>query len=61
MDEFNRQPWLQPDAMLTKPYTIDELVGKVKEVLRVARGSHGQTAPPPTWQNQPSSEGWQLL
>jgi DNA-binding response OmpR family regulator len=38
-DEFTRYPWLQPAAVLTKPYTIDELLGKVKQVLLSATGS----------------------
>jgi DNA-binding response OmpR family regulator len=60
-EEFIRHPWLQPDAVLLKPYTIDELVGTVHQVLRVTGGSSGQNAPPPTWQNQLPPEGWQLL
>jgi DNA-binding response OmpR family regulator len=60
-DELTRQPWLQPAAVLIKPYTIDELVGTVHEVLRVMGGSSERTAPPPTWQNQLPPEGWQLL
>jgi DNA-binding response OmpR family regulator len=59
-EEFIRHPWLQPAAMLIKPYTIDELVGTVHEVLRVTDGSSGQIVPPPSWQNQQPSEGWQL-
>jgi two-component system response regulator QseB len=58
--EFTRYPWLQPAAMLIKPYTIDELVGTVRQVLRVAVDSGEQTAPPAPWQNQLPAEGWQL-
>jgi DNA-binding response OmpR family regulator len=32
-EEFTRYPWLQPSAMLLKPYTVEELLGTVKEVL----------------------------
>ena len=60
VDEFTRYPWLQPAAMLIKPYTLDELVGTVRQVLRVADGSGGQTAPPAPWQNQLPAEGWLL-
>ena len=35
-EEFTRYPWLQPAATLIKPYTIAELVGTVKKVLREA-------------------------
>ena len=38
-EEFNRNPWLQPAAMLLKPFTGDELLGTVETVLR------GPTAP----------------
>jgi DNA-binding response OmpR family regulator len=38
-EEFIRYPWLQPTATLLKPYTIAELVGTVKKVLREADGA----------------------
>jgi DNA-binding response OmpR family regulator len=38
-EEFTRYPWLQPAAMLLKPYTIEELLGTVKKVLREADGA----------------------
>ena len=60
MAEFTRYPWLKPAAMLIKPYTLDELVGTVRQVLSVDEGSPGQTEPPAPWQNQPPAEGWQL-
>jgi DNA-binding response OmpR family regulator len=34
--EFTRQPWLQPDAVLLKPYSISELLGVVRRVLYAA-------------------------
>ena len=46
MEEFTRHPWLQPAAMLVKPYTIDELLGTVKQVLLSATGSSRQSTPP---------------
>ena len=33
-EELTRHPWLKPAALLLKPYTIAELLGAVKEVLR---------------------------
>jgi DNA-binding response OmpR family regulator len=60
-EEFIRHPWLQPAAMLLKPYTIDELVVTVHEVLRVTDGSSGRTAPPSTWRYQVSTEDWHQL
>lgn len=37
--ELSRYPWLQLNAMLSKPYTGDELLGSVKKVLRRARNA----------------------
>jgi DNA-binding response OmpR family regulator len=33
-EEFTRHPWLQPAATLLKPYTVEALLGTVKNVLR---------------------------
>jgi DNA-binding response OmpR family regulator len=35
-EEFTRQPWLQPAAMLPKPYTAEEMLRTVKKVLHEA-------------------------
>jgi DNA-binding response OmpR family regulator len=53
MEEFTRYPWLQPAAMLIKPYTIDELLGTVKQVLLSANGSSRQSTPPRVRHHQP--------
>ena len=58
-DEFTRNPALLPAAVLIKPYTIDELLGAVREVLRVTEVAPDET-PPETWQNQQPTDGWQL-
>jgi DNA-binding response OmpR family regulator len=34
LDEFARKPWLKPDATLERPFTNDELLAAVKNVLR---------------------------
>ncbi len=60
-DEFTRHPWLQPAAMLIKPYTIDELVLTVREVLREAGDFCAESGTSYTWQNQPSAEDWWKL
>ena len=41
---------LQPAKTLIKPYTFNELLAAVKEVLRAAGNSLGKTARPPKWQ-----------
>ena len=33
-EEATPEPWLKPAATLRKPYTVDELLGTVREVLR---------------------------
>ena len=38
-EEFTQYPWLQPAATLLKPYTIAELLGTVKKVLREANSA----------------------
>jgi len=58
--EFIRYPWLQPDATLLKPFTIAELLGTVKEVLRATDSPREQIAPPSNWHCQPAAVGWQL-
>ena len=35
-EEFTRHPWLQPDATLIKPYTVDEMLSTMERVLRKA-------------------------
>jgi DNA-binding response OmpR family regulator len=39
LDEFARKPWLKPDATLERPFTNDELLAAVKNVLRPDDGS----------------------
>jgi DNA-binding response OmpR family regulator len=35
VEELKREPWLQIHSMLCKPYTLTELLGKVKDILNV--------------------------
>ena len=56
-EEFIRNPWLQPNVTLLKPYTFDELLGAVKEVLRVATNTYDEIAPPPNWRSHLSVVG----
>ena len=55
-EEFIRYPWLQPDATLLKPYTVEELLGTVRTVLRATVSAPGQLEPPPDRQSQPSAD-----
>jgi DNA-binding response OmpR family regulator len=40
--ELNRHPWLQLAATLLKPFTIEELLGTVKKVLRAAESTRSR-------------------
>lgn len=53
-EELKRQPWLQIEAALLKPYTIKELLTAVSNVLRATGGDYGQIVPPPDRQTRPS-------
>jgi DNA-binding response OmpR family regulator len=59
-EEFTRYPWLQLTAILLKPYSSDELLGTVREVLRVTDTAGGQVESLPDWRSQPSAVGFRL-
>jgi len=44
-EELARSPWLQPDATLLKPYTIEEMLRTVKKVLCEAENSAAGSPP----------------
>ena len=44
-EELKRHPWLQIAAILLKPFTVDELLRTVKEVLRTSADASEQFAP----------------
>jgi len=52
-EEFTRYPWLQPEATLIKPYTANELLAKVRNVLHGIDTTHIQIAPPASLQGRP--------
>lgn len=41
MDEFARKPWLKPEAMLQRPFSNDELLVSVKNILCTDDGDDG--------------------
>jgi DNA-binding response OmpR family regulator len=53
--EFAQSPWLQPAAVLIKPYTFDELLATVKDVLHAAAAARAEIAPPPSWLGKPAA------
>jgi len=56
-EEFIRYPWLQPAATLPKPFTGEELLGTVREVLRATHSACEPIEPPPTSRGEPSAYG----
>jgi DNA-binding NtrC family response regulator len=42
-EQFARFPWIQPVAVLLKPYTLVQLLGAVKKVLHTTRFALEQT------------------
>jgi DNA-binding response OmpR family regulator len=47
-EEFNRYPWLQPAATLLKPFTIEEMLQTVKQVLLESESTTTAPRPHPT-------------
>jgi DNA-binding response OmpR family regulator len=54
--ELNRQPWLEIDATLAKPFTVSELLAVVKNVLLANDDAREAIAPPPSRPSQPSAD-----
>jgi DNA-binding response OmpR family regulator len=52
--ELALHPWLQPAAVLLKPYTIPELLGVVRDVLYAAECPREQINALLTWRGQSS-------
>jgi len=42
--EFQKHPWLEPAAFLTKPYTVMELVEKVRKILGAQTNGRSRAA-----------------
>jgi DNA-binding response OmpR family regulator len=52
--EFIQYPWLAPNATLLKPYTTEELLEIVKEVLRATHGARKWVAAPSDGERPPA-------
>ena len=59
-DEFTRYELLQPARTLIKPYTFDELLEAVKEVLFASNEGREEIVPPPNWSVEPPDGRLQL-
>jgi DNA-binding response OmpR family regulator len=53
-EDFKQHPWLQIHTMLLKPYTIAELLAKVKEALCTTAGVYERITSSPNRQSQTS-------
>jgi CheY-like chemotaxis protein len=58
--EFARNPGLQPAVTLVKPYTSEELLNAVQEVLRAIEAERKRVLPPPNGQRPSSGNSWEL-
>ncbi len=58
--EFKRHAWFKPDAMLLKPYTAEDLLRTVAEVLRATNAAHLPPEPPPLEPSQLSLHDAQM-
>ena len=54
---MNLYPWLQPAAALVKPYSTEQLLGTVEDVLRTADIAGEPIPLVPNWEGNPSSFG----
>jgi DNA-binding NtrC family response regulator len=58
--EFASRPWLQPTTMVKMPYTTDDFLWTVKNVLRAHTSDGARIAPQPNLLDQSSVVGLQL-
>ena len=57
--EFSRHPWIRPAAVIFKPYTVEKLLGTVKEVLFATVDARAEALSPPNGQRPASSYDWE--
>ena len=58
--QFTQFPWLQPTAPLLKPYTVEQLIGTVRNVLHATEVAAAKITPPPDCDSQPAAMGMRL-
>jgi DNA-binding response OmpR family regulator len=59
-DGYVERLWLQPFAMLLKPYSLTEFIGTVKTILHAASHAGERMALMPNWKSDPHSFGARL-
>jgi DNA-binding response OmpR family regulator len=55
--ELAARPWLQPTAVMRAPYTTEELLGTVRNILQATAHAREEIPPPPNWPAQPPATG----
>jgi two-component system chemotaxis response regulator CheY len=58
--EFAEYPWLQPAAVLMKPYNFDELLAAVREVLHTTATARAEISPPANWYSKLAHDALRL-
>jgi DNA-binding response OmpR family regulator len=56
-EELERNPSLAINVILLKPYTVVEMLGTVRDVLRATDDARDEIATPPNRPGQPSADG----
>jgi hypothetical protein len=58
--ESPQYSWLLKANKLLKPYSFDELLGLVKNVLKASVSTRNDITPPPTWLISPRADRFRL-
>jgi len=59
-ETFTGRPWLQPFAMLLKPYSLAEFLGAVKSTLGATKLDGAAAVLVPNWESNPQAFGLRL-
>jgi two-component system response regulator (stage 0 sporulation protein F) len=54
-EELKQSPWLQVEARVDKPCSVEELLATVRNVLLANDAARDEITPPSIWQSQPSA------
>lgn len=59
--EFVRHPWLYNTTLLRLPYTVENFLGMVKDILHQTASIRRGIVPPPNWKSQTTTIDLQLV
>jgi CheY-like chemotaxis protein len=57
-EEFSRHPWILPAATLLKPYSVEDLLRAVQDVLLAVAAAREPAPPPPAPLRRVAPEEW---